>query len=147
MENHSCKTYFAVQLEFDREKNIALLHERRDCTPEEIGIFNKDEVEKFIVGNLGVTPKWKRHSFIIGYNEEYDADVNVMIRETIKDLQGKEEKLKRLKERFGAELTLKIVPYISSQSKETPQSLSPDKDIVDFLYNSETSLDIDYYIV
>ncbi|MDE7379896.1 MAG: hypothetical protein K2N14_02475 [Clostridia bacterium] len=46
MENHSCKTYFAVQLEFDREKNIALLRERRDCTPEEIGIFSKDEVEK-----------------------------------------------------------------------------------------------------
>ncbi len=70
-----------------------------------------------------------------------------MIRQTIKDLLGKEEALKRLKEMFGTYPTLKIVPYISSQSKEPPQSLSIDKDVIAFLYDSETEIDIDYYII
>ena len=147
MENHSCKTYFSIQLGFDAKKNADLLRVRRDCAPEEIGIFNKDEAEKFITEKLGVKPEWKRHRFIIGLNEEYNCEVSEMVRVTLKDLFGKEDIIRELKNKFSATAAIVIVPYISSQSEEPPQSLSLDKDIIEFLYKSDAGVDMDYYLI
>ena len=146
METHSCKTYFAIGLEFDKRKNAALLKERRDCLPEEIGILNKDEVERAIVTRLSVTPVWRRHSFEIGLNETYCADVNEMIRVTLKDLFGKEERLKKLQEEFSASMVLEIVPCIESGSADPKPVLSLGQDIIAFLYESGAEVDIDYYV-
>ena len=147
MGKHSCKTYFSVNFEFDSVKNAVFLKERRDCLPEDIGIFNKNEVEKFIVDNFGITPKWNRHRFIIGTNKNYDVDVNKMLAITLKDLFGKEDKIKKMQERFSVTCFLEIVPYIASQSEEPSQILSLNKQIIDFLYSSNTSMDLDYYVV
>lgn len=147
MEKHSCKTYFSVGFEFDRVKNAALLKERRECSPEEIGIYNRAKVEKFIVDNFGVTPEWDRHRFIIGSNTTYCSDVNEMLAATLKDLFGKEDKIKEMQRAFSVTCTLEIVPYIASRSENPPQELSLNEGIIAFLYNSDTAMDLDYYVV
>ena len=146
-ERHSCKTYFAVHFDFDMQKNAALIRERHDCKPEDIGIFNKCEVEEYIVDTFGVTPEWKRHHFVIGYNANYDVNVNQMIRVTLNNLFGKEDKIRELCEKFGVTTCLEIVPYIVEDSNEPTQILSLERDIINFLYNSGTEMDLDYYIL
>ena len=149
-EKHSCKTYLAVCFDIDIQKNAELLRERRDChycLPEEIGIFNKREVEEYIVGELGITPEWNRHHFVIGYNENYNIDVNEMIRVTLKDLFGKEDKINELCKNFGVTVVLEIVPYIITESDVPSQILSLDRDIIEFLYQSGVEMDLDYYFM
>lgn len=143
---HSCHTYFAVHFEIDMEKNAEYIRNGIECTPEDLGIFNKNEVEKFIVEQFGVTPVWDRHTFFIGQNANYDVDVNKMIRITLKDLFGKEENLRELRKRFGVETMLEIVPYISVDCEKPTQILSLDRDIIEFLYKSGTEVDLDYYV-
>lgn len=143
---HACKTYFSVDFEIDRERNAALAREKPDCTPEELGIFTKDEAEKYIVETFGVTPIWDRHRFVLGYNEQYDVDVNRMLRVTLRGLLGKEAEIRALQEKFGVTTMLEIVPYIVKACKAPTQILAPDKDIVAFLHTSDTEIDIDYYI-
>lgn len=147
MEKHTCKTYFSVNFEFDRQKNAELLKKGRDCAPEEIGIKSKTEAEKFIIDNFSLKPQWERHRFVIGLNEKYDADVNEMIRATLKDLIGKEDKIAEMKEKFSVQTVLEIVPYVAVDSDEPTQNLSLDDDIIDFLYATGTSHDLDYYVI
>lgn len=147
MEKHSCKTYLSVNFEFDRKKNAELLRLHRDCTPEELGIFNKEEVEDFITEKLGVTPKWRRHHFVIGYNEKYDVDVNEMLRVTLNGLFGKEDLIKELQQKFALTAVLEIVPYIAEESEEPKQYLTLERDIIDFLYKSGAEMDLDYYVI
>ena len=146
MERHTCKTYFSVAFEFAVQKNAWLLKERKACTAEELGIVNKAEVERFIIEQLGITPQWKRHHFVIGLNEEYNVDVNEMLRWTLKDLFGKEQKLLEMKNRFSLTTTLEIVPHIVVDCGEPSQILSLDSDIIAFLYKSGTAVDLDYYV-
>ncbi len=141
----ACKTYFAILFSFDMEKNIALLKEGKDCSPEDIGILNRDEAEKFILEAFGVAPVWNRHHFIIGYNDIYNEDVNEMLRITLKDLFGKEEKIKELQSEFGVSTSLEIVPTIAAGATQK-QNLSLDRDITEFLYFSDTAMDLDYYL-
>ena len=146
MENHSCHTYFAIYPNFDQQKNRDLLLERLDCLPEEIGILNKNEIEKFIIETFHVNPIWDRHHFLIGYNEEYHVNVNEMLRVTLKDLLGKENQLRELKEKFSVEMILEVVPHIVADSHEPTPILSIEKDIVEFLYRSDSIIDLDYYL-
>lgn len=146
-QNHSCKTCFVFQFDFDKEKNTELLRYGRECQPEQIGIYNKDEVEQAIIATLGVNPIWKRHSFEIGRNEDYRVYVSDMIRTTIKDLVGKEQKIVELKKRFNLTASLIIVPYIVADSELPNQCLSLDDDVIAFLHKSGTSMDLDYYII
>lgn len=147
MEKHTCKTYFSVNFNFDTNKNETLSKECSDCLPEDIGIFNKTQVEKFIIDNFDVQPKWRRHRFLLDVNEIYSVDVNDMIRITLKNLLGKENKIKELCQSFGVKTSLVVVPYIASETEEAKQNLSLDKDIIDFLYESGTSIDLDYYVI
>ena len=146
MEHHSCATYFAVCFDIDVDKNAALLRKSLDCTPEEIGIYNKEEVEAAII-ELGVIPKWHRHRFVIGYNDNYDVNVNEMIRVTLKELFGKEAAIKELCDKFNVTAMLEIVPHIAKSSNEPTQILSLESDIIDFLHKSGTQMDLDYYIM
>ncbi len=146
MENPTCKTYFSINFEIDVTKNAALLRQKNDCAPEEIGISNKPEVEQYIKENFGVTPEWNRRSFIIGLNEDYDFDVNVMIRKTLENLLGKEEQINILKTKFSLSTSLEIVPYIVAENPDR-QYLSLDKDILEFLYFTGTVMDLDCYII
>lgn len=146
MKKHSCRTYLAVLFTIDYKENARLLQTGRDCLPEEIGIFNKDEVEAFITDEFGVTPVWDRHHFVIGFNDNYDVDINHMIRVTLTNLLGKEDKIQEMCTRFGVSVSLELVPEIATDA-DTGQSLSLDADIIEFLYKSGTAMDLDYYIV
>ncbi len=83
----------------------------------------------------------------MGFNENYNVDVNEMLRVTLKDLFGKEEQIKKLKKEFSLSAILEIVPVIASNSNEPNQYLSLERDIIEFLYKSETDIDLDYYVV
>mgnify|MGYP001043382847 CR=1 FL=1 len=147
MEKHECRTYFSLNFDFDIKKNAGLFKKRRDCEPEEIGILNKKEAEGAVIKAFGIIPEWKRHRFVLGFNENYNVDVNEMLRVTLKDLFGKEEQIKKLKKEFSLSAILEIVPVIASNSNEPNQYLSLERDIIEFLYKSETDIDLDYYVV
>ena len=70
-----------------------------------------------------------------------------MIRQTIKGLIGKEDKIKELKEKYNVSVVLEIVPYIDYDSDEPHQILSLDQDIIDFLSKSTIEMDLDYYVI
>ena len=144
---HTCKTYFSVNFNVDTKLNATLLRECRNPTLQQLGIFNKDEVEQFIVDNFHVTPGFCRHRFVLGYNEDYNVDVNEMLRVTLKDLLGKEQAIATLQQRFSVTTVLTIVPSIVADSAEPHQILSLNKDILDFLSKSGTAMDLDYYVV
>lgn len=80
-------------------------------------------------------------------NCEYDADINNMIRKTIKRYVGKEEDMRKTLDRTGAELYLVIVADIAKDSDEPYPMLSLDDDVIGFLYRSGAKEDLDYYIV
>ena len=83
-------------------------------------------------------------SMEIGRNEDYDVDINKMVRVTLKDLFGKEDILVMLKNKYNLEYYLERVPCIYSDSIHPILSL--DYDILEFLYKSKTVDDLDYYI-
>ncbi len=143
---HTCRTYFSVEFEFDTKRNAELLRQRSEHAPEEIGIFNKDEVEKFIKENFNVTPVWYRHHFVIGYNGNFNVDVNEMVRVSLKDLFGKERKIKELQKKFPVSTVLEIIPQIIVNNKQPKPYLSLERDIISFLHKSNTILDLDYYV-
>ena len=124
MEKPSCKTYFAVS-----------------CPP-----HAERDVERYLRETLGASFQREGRLFVIGYNEAFDINVNEMIRFTLRDLFGKEEKIREMQKTFSARCVLEIVPWLISRSEEPSQILSLEKDIVEFLYRSDTSVDLDYYI-
>ena len=83
-------------------------------------------------------------SMEIGRNEDYDVDINKMVRVTLKDLFGKEDILVMLKNKYNLEYYLERVPCIYSDSIHPILSL--DYDILEFLYKSKTVDDLYYYI-
>lgn len=124
MNRHSCRTYFIIAC--DEINRAAVKEELAEITDE----FSESA-----------------HGFIIGLNENYDVNVNEMLKITLKPLIGKEAKIKDLSENFGVKATLEIVPYIAKNSRAPHQILSLDKDIVAFLYKSGAEYDLDYYII
>ena len=130
MERHTCKTYFAINLANDERENE---------------VFKK-EIEKFVKENFDIAPQWRVRRFVIGYNADYRVNVNEMLRITLKDLMGKTDKIKELCKIYGVKTSLVIVPYIVVDSGAPNPLLSLDKDIIEFLYKSNTSMDLDYYV-
>ncbi|MGN1104188.1 MAG: DUF4279 domain-containing protein [Candidatus Coproplasma sp.] len=88
-----------------------------------------------------------KDSVVVGDNNLYDSDVNVMLRTTLGALMGNEQTLLELKDKYSAELWLIIVAYLSTQTSDPYPVLSLDRDIVEFLYKSGAEYDLDYYIV
>jgi hypothetical protein len=128
-KNNSCKTYLYV---VGKEDKI------------EKGIFDdvEGEIKKYTADYIR-----KNDCIEIGENTLYNVDVNVMIRQTIKDFAFKCKEIKELINKFNLEIYLEIVPQIVADSQKPRQILSLDDDIIAFLYNSSIKLDLDYYIV
>lgn len=63
---------------------------------------------------------------------------------TLKELIPKKEKLKRLKADFDLSFSLEIVPSIYID--EIHPCISPSKEVIDFCSETETAIDIDYYV-
>ena len=134
MKNHKCRTYFVITGDFNANDILNALE------VENYEIFKKGEEYKI--------SKRKREfdEIKIGFNNSYNVDINEMIRETLKDITSKTDILSRLKKEYNLEYSLILVPEIYSDSDEPKQILSLDKDIIKFLYLTETDIDLDYYV-
>ncbi len=83
----------------------------------------------------------------LGRNELFDKDVNVMIRQTLKDLLGKEEILLALKDKYALSFTLERVPLLQTDESAPYQKLSLDEDVIRFMYLCKVKDDLDYHII
>lgn len=143
---HTCHTFFGVWLDED------LYAERlSSCSEGEFKrlfdeSLNTDLIE---VALRNITDGFKRISdcFKCGVNDDYDADVNVMLRKTLKNLLGKEAMFKEIRERFCVSMTLEIFAVIAESSEEPKQRLSLDSDIKAFLDLSGVKLNVGKRIV
>ena len=122
---NECLTYFAVYFkdEFD------------------LGDF----CEKLGLDEAQIRPLIKKNKIEIGKNNNYNVDINEMLRVTLKDLFGKEDILFQLKEDYNLEYYLVRVPYLSAD--EIKPILCLDRDIVEFLYLTTAEDELDYYLV
>lgn len=123
---HKCRTYFNITSE--NKIDVSLI-----CN--ELAI---EENEISLCKHL--------NSINIGCNTEYHVDINQMLRKTLFNLFGKEAILKKLKSEFNFTYYLERVVELDSCSDEPTPILSLDKDIIEFLYKTETTDDLDYYI-
>ncbi len=134
MKKHECRTYFRIIGEFDTKKVLNLLEVKAD------NVFNKGEI-------IEKSKKIREFDEItIGFNNEYDVNINVMIRKTLKDLIPKIAILADLKKTLSLEYYLVLVPEIYSESEAPNQILSLENDIIEFLYLTKTEQDLDYYV-
>lgn len=134
MKNHKCRTYFRIISNFNSQEILNALNVKADK------IYNKGEI-------IEKSKKIKENDEItIGFNDEYDVNINVMIRKTLKDLTSKTELLLNLKKELNLEYYLVLVPEIYSDSDEPNQILSLESDIIEFLYLTKAEQDLDYYI-
>ena len=79
----------------------------------------------------------------IGYNYDFNENLNVLFRESIKNLIGKEDILVKLKEKYNLKYTLERAPTVSNNYR---LDISLEEDIIAFLYKSQSKDDIDYFI-
>jgi hypothetical protein len=134
MKNHKCRTYFIITGDFNAKDVLNALE------VDNYEVFNKGEEYKI--------SKRKREfdEIKIGFHDNYNVDINEMIRATLKGLINKTDVLKTLKKELSLDYALVLVPEIYSDSEEPKQILSLDRDIIEFLYLTETDIDLDYYV-
>lgn len=124
MNKNSCRTYFQI------------------CGNADSGeILNELELT-----DVRVTEKDGTTKIDVGYNDTYSTDINDMLRVTLSELFGKEERLRELKSTLSLDYYLVTVPELAKDSDEPHPILSLDSDIIEFLYRSKTVHDLDYYI-
>lgn len=134
MKNHKCRTFFVITGDFNAKDVLNALE------VDNYEVFNKGEEYKI--------SKRKREfdEIKIGFNENYNVDINEMIRATLKGIINKTDVLKTLKKELSLDYALVLVPEIYSDSEEPNPLLSLDRDIIEFLYLTETDIDLDYYV-
>ena len=86
----------------------------------------------------------KNRAFRVGSNREYDVNLNVMLRKTLKPLLGKENKLIALARKYG--LTYSLVRVVYLKADEINPILSLENDIIEFMCITQTEDDLDYYV-
>ena len=122
---HKCLTYFLVYSE---------------------EIINTNEIIKSLEIDESVISKITEQSIEIGRCEQYDVNINNMVRYTIKELLGKEETLLMLKEKHNLEYYLSKVMVVDDMCDEPTPILGLEADVIEFLYKTKTIDDIDYYV-
>ncbi|MBQ8738697.1 MAG: DUF4279 domain-containing protein [Clostridia bacterium] len=131
---HKCHTYFRITGDID---------------PDFISYALGASPDKFIKKGtrLPISNRvTENDDYIIGYNDNYNVDINEMIRVTLGDIIDKAELLCKMRVQMHYEYYLVVVPKIESDSDEPSPILSLDKDIIEFLYKSGAQHDLDYYI-
>ena len=123
---HECWTYFRVS--YDENFDMKDFCQKLDLDYEHQKRYGTDEYME------------------IGSNYFYQQDVNQMVRQTLKDLSGKEKILLELKQKYNLKYTLERVPTINTRSQEPMPKLSLDDDIIEFLYKIGAKDDLDYFI-
>ena len=130
--NKYCLTYFLV---IGNEKTFDF---KDFC--ESLG-FDYDYMQDWTVLEDG------ERSVEIGRNENYKDDINEMVKETLKDLLGKEEILNELKQKYNLKYCLERVPCILIDKRVKRQKLSLDSVIIDFMSKTGTIDDLDYHLI
>ncbi len=146
---HTCKVYFNVGLPFDEQKFRALIAKKvlpADIAPTQIDLRYADEVAAEFK-KLGCTVKRGLRWLEINTCTEYSPVVDEMTAHTLHNLIGNEDKLVALKQKYNLTYTLEIIPKIDHASNQSNPCLSPADEVIAFLYKSQTSLDIDYYVL
>lgn len=128
----SCYTYFGV-IYRDNNFDVEKFKERLNLKDFKV----KEYASRLKEDN-------KRFKIEIGYCNKFNVDINVMVRETLKELFGKEEILSDLKKEYDLEYYLERVIYLE-RDKVQP-ILSLDGDIIEFLYRANVVDDLDYYV-
>lgn len=105
--------------------------------------YDSDLLEE-AVSELSFDYTRRANSFTLAYNDEYEPNVNAMLRKTLQGLFGRERELKRLRERFCKIITLEIFAVIIKESEEPKQILSLEEDITEFLHASGVELKLGY---
>lgn len=142
-----CTTYFGVY--FDNKTKLKLYEEKLsdpDLPQEEFirilddeDMFDREKIKSAVEevsDRFDEFANWLR----FGLNPEYDPDVNVMLRQTLKDLFGKEDRLREIQEKYFVSMRLEIYTTFITDSKEPKQNLKIDSDIRNFLKKAGAKL-------
>lgn len=84
---------------------------------------------------------------IIGWNNEYDIDINVMVRKSLGLFMEKAKELANLKGEYGLEYYLERVPSLVSDATQNRQNLSLAADVIRFLADSGAVDELDYFVL
>ena len=122
---HKCLTYFLIDSEQMIDTNEIL-----------------QTLKLSVVNFSNITDK----KIEIGRCEEYDVNINNMIRNTIKELLGKEEILLELKDKYNLKYYLSKVLVLDDLCDDPTPILGLEADVVEFLYKTKTIDDLDYYL-
>lgn len=133
-----CRIYFSVlgdeNIYFDTQDFLKQLGIKDHFTVHQKGEI-RDEKRKV---------PYLRSEVCLGMNEEFDININAMIRSSLGFLFPKWETLVALKEKYHLLYYLERVVYLSST--EVNPILSLDEDIIDFLSKAKIEDDLDYYV-
>lgn len=127
----SCYTYFSISGNFD---------------PDEITEYlNLKPFKQRRIGDLRSNGReFEFASWDFGLCDEYDVIVENQMLATIKELMPKKKELNELKDNYDLSFSLEIVPSIYVD--EIHPCISPSREVIKFCYETETDIDIDYYI-
>lgn len=144
---HYCKTQLRIGFDFDDGGDIYLQRlNDPDMSDEKFKKLESERSDEFLIENefsqLSINYEKFWTYLICGENEKYNADINVMLRETLKDLFGKEEKLKALRYRFCLSLTLEVTVTVCKSSEEPEPDLTIAWDIDEFLKRADVEIKI-----
>lgn len=122
---------------------FAIIYEEDNFDLEEFKL--KLNLYNFVIEEYGKKVCENKFVIKIGHCNKFNLDINIMIRDSIKELIGKEEILLELKNKYNLEYYLERVVYLKNIKDGVFPILSLDNDIIEFLYKTKTIDDLDYY--
>lgn len=135
-KNNETKTYFRITGDFEPDDITNALN-LEPCTTWKKGERRK-RLGREACGNYTFSA-WE-----FGEIEKVNNNfANEQMRETIAPLLEKIEVLKRLKQEYGLNYTLEIVPKFYAATEKP--ILSPPREVIDFCSSIGADIDIDYY--
>ncbi len=129
---NGCYTYFAIKGDF-KPDDITEILQINPSKSWKIG-------HKRSVGN-------SYYDFAVweyGRCNDYDVITENQILNTIADLKSKIPLLKDIKRKFDVSFVLEVVPEL--HVNETTPTLGPNREIIEFCYETQTDFDIDLYL-
>ncbi|MBQ6271553.1 MAG: DUF4279 domain-containing protein [Clostridiales bacterium] len=130
IDKTTCYTYFGI---------------RGDFNPDDItNILRISPEHSFLKGELNEVGKPYKFSCWCGcYCRDYDIDLSVQMKKTIEPLLNKTEELESIRTKYGASLSLEVVPEIVWGSDKP--IVAPSIEVMEFCCRTHTDLDIDWY--
>lgn len=137
-----CNTHFTIWTlyEYNCEEYVRRLESEGDNFNDD-EYFNDNLIEEELE-TLSEEFRRRSTSFVYGDNDEYNEDVNVMLRKTLEGLMDKTEELKALQKRFCISMTLDVWAT-TVRGYDKPQRLTLDKDIEEFLKNANVRFNLE----